>query len=235
MDTPESIFAPDFLIESNETLVCLGDSLTEAADGYVTVMRYLITAAYPERAIRIVNAGISGNHSKHMLARLDRDVIAHRPDWVTIHAGINDVWHGFRGWTPEGGPEPEEHPQGDGPYGTPPAEYEQALTRMVERLRAETSAQIVLLTPTVIGEDVDNPDNVANRRLKEYVEAMQRVALAHGTLLSPTHAGFVKAIRAGQSVDPGFRLTTDGVHMTPLGSHVMALAVLKTLQFAGIG
>ncbi len=234
MDTPEASFAPDFLIESSATLVCLGDSLTEAADGYVTVMRHLITAAYPERAIRIVNAGISGNHSKHMLARLDRDVIAHRPDWVTINAGINDVWHGFRGWTPEGGQEAGEHPQGDGPYGTSLEEYERALTTIVERLRAGTDAQIVLLTPTVIGEDVDNPDNIANRRLKDYVEAMQRVALAHGTMLSRTHADFVRAIRAGQAADPAFRLTTDGVHMTPLGSHVMALTVLKTLQFAGM-
>ena len=234
MDTPESTFAQDFLIEENATLVCLGDSLTEAADGYVTVMRHLITAAYPERAIRMINAGISGNHSHHMLARLDQDVIAHHPDWVTINAGINDVWHGFKGWTPDRGAEAAEHPQGDGPYGTPLENYERALNRMVERLRAETEAQIVLLTPTVIGEDVDNPDNIANRRLKDFVEAMERVAMAHGTLLSPTHHDFVRAIRAGQSVDPNFHLTTDGVHMTPLGNHVMALTVLKTLHFAGM-
>lgn len=220
-----------FLVGKNATMVCLGDSITEAPDGYVTVLRHLITAKYPERHIKVINAGIGGHKAPDMLARLDRDVIAHRPYWVTINVGINDVWHGFQGWDPQTGSEAQEHPQGGGPYGVPVDVYERTVAQMVDILRETTEAQIVLLTPTVIGEDVDNPDNVANRLLADYVAAMTRIAESRQTLLAPTHDDFVRAIRAGKSVDPDFQLTTDGVHMNPIGNHVMALTVLATLGF----
>jgi len=86
-----------FLIEPGQILVCLGDSITQASDGYVSVMAALIGAKYPERAVRVLNAGIGGHKAPDLLARLGRDVLAHRPDWVTVNVGINDVWHGLNG------------------------------------------------------------------------------------------------------------------------------------------
>jgi lysophospholipase L1-like esterase len=219
-----------FLLGRNATLICLGDSITEAPDGYVTVMRNLIAAGYPERNVRVVNAGISGNRAPDMLARLQQDVIAHRPQWVTINVGINDVWHAFYRWDP-----PREIPDGSGENGVPLEIYEPTLAEMVDILRESTDAEIVLLTPTVLGEDVDNPDNRANARLEQYVAAMERVAGSRQTRIAPTHRDFVQAIRAGRSVNPDFRLTTDGVHMNPVGNHVLALTVLATLGFAGLG
>lgn len=218
-----------FRLGKNSTLVCLGDSITEAPTGYVTVMRNLIMAAYPERNVKVVNAGIGGNKVTDMLARLERDVIAHRPQCITINVGINDVWHSFREWNPE-----RAIPDGSGTNGVPLEIYEPALAQMVDILREATDAEIVLLTPTVIGEELDNPDNRANARLEEYVAAMHRVADSRQTLLATTHEDFVMAIRAGQSANPAFRLTTDGVHMNSVGDHVMALTVLATLGFAGL-
>lgn len=215
-----------FLIGRNATLVCLGDSITEAQDGYVTVMRNLITAAYPERNIRVVNAGVSGHKAPNMLARLNRDVIAHRPDWVTINVGINDVWHGFRDFI-----NGIDYPQGDGPEGVPIEAFEPLVAQMVDMLREATDAQIVLLPPTVIGEDVDNPANIANAKIEGCVAAMRRIAESHNTRIAPTHEDFVQAIRAGKSVNPEFRLTTDGVHLNAVGNHVMALSILYTLGF----
>ena len=91
--------AVSFLIESGQTLVCLGDSITQAEPGYVSLMSALIAAKYPDRGIQIVNAGIGGHKAPDMRARLERDVLAHRPQWVTISVGINDVWHGMDGGT----------------------------------------------------------------------------------------------------------------------------------------
>ncbi len=84
-----------FRIEQGETLVCLGDSITQSDPGYVSLLAELITARYPERGIRVINAGIGGHKAPDMLARLERDVFAHRPNWVTVNVGINDVWHGL--------------------------------------------------------------------------------------------------------------------------------------------
>jgi acyl-CoA thioesterase-1 len=218
-----------FLLGKNATLVCLGDSITEARDGYVKVMENLIHAGYPERNVKVVNAGIGGHKAPDMLARLQRDVIAHRPNVVTINVGINDVWHGFRDWEPA-----RDYPEGDGPNGVALEVYEATVGLLVDTLREATDAEIVLVTPTVIGEDVDNPDNRANANLARYVAAMQRVASARRAHLAPAHDDFVQAIRAGRSANPDFQLTTDGVHMNAVGNHVMALTMLAALGFAGL-
>ncbi|HLK58556.1 MAG TPA: SGNH/GDSL hydrolase family protein [Chthonomonadaceae bacterium] len=213
-----------FLLYRNATLVCLGDSITQASDGYVRVMESLIHAAYPERNIRVINAGIGGNRVPDMLARLERDVIAHSPHVVTVNVGINDVWHGFS----------DIYPEGDGPNGIPLPAYEAQLGHLVDMLRESTDAEVILVEPTVIGEDVDNPENRLNAKLDTYVAAMRRIAASRQALLAPTHDDFVRAVRAGQSVNPAFRLTTDGVHLNPVGNHVMALTILATLGFAGL-
>lgn len=226
---PELDAGEGFLPGRNAVIVCVGDSITEAHDGYVAVLRNLIAAGYPERNIKVVNAGVSGNKAPDMLARLERDVLPHHPQWITISVGINDVWHGFYDFDGD-----KEIPEGGGPNGVPVDVYESTLNRMVGVLRESTDARIVLLTPTVIGEDLDNPANTANRRLADYVAAMQRVAAAQDTYLAPVHRDFVQALRAGKSVDPEYTLTTDGVHMNAIGNHVMALTILATLGFAGL-
>lgn len=218
-----------FLPGKNATIVCLGDSITEWPDGYVTILQNLISAGYPERNVHVINSGIGGHKAPDMLARLNRDVIAHRPQIVTINVGINDVWHGFRGGNPA-----RDFPAGDGPNGVPIEVYEPTLAEIVDTLREATDAVIILLPPTIIGEDVDNPANVANARLQEYVAAMHRVAASRSTRIASTHEDFVDAIRAGKSVNPDFQLTTDGVHLNAVGNHVMALSVLSALGFAGL-
>ena len=218
-----------FLLGKNGVLVCLGDSITEARDGYVQVVENMIHAGYPERNVRVINSGIGGHKAPDMLARLQADVIAHRPNVVTINVGINDVWHGFRDWEPA-----RDYPAGDGPHGVPVEVYEATVGLIVDTLREATDAEIVLVTPTVIGENVDDPENRANAKLAHYVAAMQRVAASRQTPIAPAHADFMQAIRAGRSADPAFQLTTDGVHMNAVGNHVLALTVLAALGFAGL-
>lgn len=200
-----------FLLEQNRTLVCLGDSITQAADGYVSLMAALIAARYPDRAIRVVNAGIGGNKAPDMLARLERDVLAHRPDWVTVNVGINDVWHGLE----------------DSVLGVPLALYEPTVEQIVTRLQA-AGAQVVLATPTVIGEDIGA---APNQQLAQYVSALEQIAGRRGVRVAPTHADFLLTLRAGQAADPDFRMTTDGVHLNAVGNARMALTILETLGF----
>lgn len=201
-----------FLIGFGETLVCLGDSLTQNERGYCALLAALITGGYPERGIQVVNAGVSGNKVPDMLARLDRDVLSRKPDWVTVNVGINDVWHGLTGW-------------GTGGVALP--EYREGLEVLVDRLLA-AGANVVLLPPTVIEED---PGSEGNRRLAEYRAAMRAVGAARGLLVAPTDTDFDAALAIGRQAAPDFTLTTDGVHLHPAGDAVVALAVLKTLGY----
>jgi acyl-CoA thioesterase-1 len=204
----------DFLLQPGQTLVCLGDSITQNDMGYCAMLATLIAASYPERGIRVVNAGIGGHKAPDMLARLERDVLAHRPDWVTVNVGINDVWHGLEFGATGGVPLPV---------------YRATLETLVDTL-VRTGTQVVLVPPTVIGEDPDSPGNIA---LRGYRAAMREIGAARGLRIAPADLDMDAALASGVAGfgEPGKTLTTDGVHLRGPGDAVVAVAILKTLQF----
>jgi acyl-CoA thioesterase I len=86
------------------TIVALGSSSTEGAGAstpshaYPARLEALLRAALPGRAVRVVNRGVGGQDVGEMLARLDADVLAERPDLVVWQAGANAA---LRGMAPE--------------------------------------------------------------------------------------------------------------------------------------
>lgn len=79
------------------TIVALGSSSTEGAGAsrpdraYPARLQALLRSALPGQPIDVINAGRSGETTADMLRRLDRDVLAHRPDLVIWQAGANEV------------------------------------------------------------------------------------------------------------------------------------------------
>ncbi len=71
-------------------IVCIGDSLTRWGQVSETVMwPYLLQELL---GIPIINSGVSGDATTGMLGRFYQDVVAHKPDYVIIMGGGNDVW-----------------------------------------------------------------------------------------------------------------------------------------------
>src|SRR5690349_17494201 len=87
--------AGEIAVKDGQKIAFLGDSITQGGtgpDGYVTLtIRGLEANGVKATAIP---AGISGHKSNDMLARLERDVLSKKPDWMTLSCGVNDVWHG---------------------------------------------------------------------------------------------------------------------------------------------
>jgi lysophospholipase L1-like esterase len=79
------------------TIVCLGDSVTGVyyhtggRRAYPEMLELAIRKALPQAQVKVINAGISGHATTQGLARLDRDVLQHKPDLVTISFGLNDM------------------------------------------------------------------------------------------------------------------------------------------------
>jgi acyl-CoA thioesterase I len=72
------------------TVVFLGDSITHGH-------RLAQEAAFPHRlgqalGVRTLNAGISGDTTEGGLRRIERDVLAHRPQVVVVELGVNDAF-----------------------------------------------------------------------------------------------------------------------------------------------
>lgn len=77
------------LLEDGDTLVFLGDSITHRGPYSQYVETYFVTR-FPERRIRFVPSGISGDRAADALARFDEDVAVHKPKYVSVLLGMND-------------------------------------------------------------------------------------------------------------------------------------------------
>jgi len=68
-----------------------GDSIT-AGQIYVNMVSGRLGADYPGEH-EFINRGISGNRVVDIYARIKKDIINLKPDFMSILIGVNDVWH----------------------------------------------------------------------------------------------------------------------------------------------
>jgi lysophospholipase L1-like esterase len=196
----------EIAIKSGEKLAFLGDSITQygkaSPGGYVN----LVSSGLATNGVKIevIGAGISGHKSNQMLGRLENDVLRHKPQWMTLSCGVNDVWHGEKGVSLE--------------------DYKKNITSIVDQAQA-AGVKVILLTSTMIGEDAANPNN---QKLAPYNEFLGELAKEKKCLLADLNADMQAAVAKANT--PGKNtLTSDGVHMAFPGDMMMATGVLKTI------
>ena len=121
-----------------KTIVCLGDSVTGVyyhtggIRAYPEMLEIGLHRLFPDAAINVVNAGISGHTTVEGLARLESDVLSKNPDLVTISFGLNDMVR----ITPEA--------------------YRENLITLIKRIR-ERNSQVVLCTPNAVLNTTGRP------------------------------------------------------------------------------
>lgn len=196
--------AADVAVKGGEKIAFLGDSITQAGargNGYVLlVIRGLEANGIKTTAIP---AGISGHKSNQMLGRLERDVLAKDPDWMTLSCGVNDVWHGAKG--------------------VPLDQYKENITKIVDQAQAK-GVKVMILTSTMIGEDSSNANN---GKLAPYNEFLRSLAKEKKCLLADLNATMQAALEKAGPERKDKILTRDGVHMNAAGNQMMALGVLE--------
>ena len=219
---------PALLIKKGEKIAFMGDSITQSGNrknGYVT----LVMDALNREGLKVthVPAGVSGNRSPDMLARLDKAVISKEPDWMLLSCGVNDVWHftlklGNRTFT-----------------GVPLDDYKKNIRDIISKAE-EAGIKVVILTSTMIGED---PQKDTNKKLEPYNAFLRELAKEEGLPLADLNKDMQAALKeipdeegkARMFGEPGYqrniknKLTTDGCHMNKLGNIMMAKGVLRTL------
>lgn len=204
-----------------ETIIFLGDSVTAAGvrpGGYIVQFSEVIAKTYPNRDIKVVGAGISGNRVPDCQKRLDRDVLQKEPTIVVIYIGINDVWH----WT---------HPAvvAAGRKGTTKEDFESGLYDIIGRIQ-KSGARVILCTPTVIGEKTDGM-NDQDTMMNEYAEISRKVATKTGTQLLDLRVTFMDYLKEHNpdNASKGI-LTRDGVHLNDTGNRFLANIMLNALN-----
>ena len=206
---PPAASAPQELqVVAGDRIVAIGDSIT-AEGSYLRYVEQVLAANYSAlRNLRIVSAGMSGYRSENLVSRFDVDVLARQPTIVLINIGVNDVW--LRLKEP---PQPEVV-----------ITYRENLAKLVSRAR-QAGIHVILLSPTILQED---PNSEGNLRLASYALAMGMVAHSYKCQFVNLRMMFLHALETRPAETKRW-LTTDGIHMQPLGSAIMALGVLRAL------
>ena len=198
-----SIYGDDVL-KSGEKVIFLGDSITaqgwERPHGYVR----LVVEGLKLSGIKIqpIPAGIGGNTSLDILARLKRDVLNKNADWVLILCGMNDVIHGSKGIEID--------------------LFKANMSNIVKKCEA-ANIKVALLTPTTYGD----AKNENAKKLERYSAYLRLLAKEKKCKLIDLNQVFSKTVK---KVKPMFALTGDGVHMTSEGNILLAKTILKSFN-----
>ena len=173
-----------------------------ARESYLEKFRELLLDQFELTSVSTINAGIAGDHLLSMIARADRDVVRYQPDLVLINGVLN--WGLNLGTT---------------------AQYKEHLRGLVRKLRQETEADIVLVTPN---GDLPNPPPPQGEGTPDRVEAVRQVAWEEGVCLADTYAVWERARELGC---PWEEVLCNGVnHPSAEGHLVYAITLMKLCQ-----
>ena len=199
-----------------------GDSITDAGRdkrnfhhmgaGYPKYAAELIAKEHPDTAFEFINLGISGNRTSQLFDRFYRDGIEFQPDVISILIGINDIWHRYMGER----------------ITTTDAQFATNYRAILERIKKETSAKIVMLQPFLL----DAPDKEHMRRdLETVIPIVNELAEELADVYIRLDELFAEALKTQPA--PKY-YSGDGVHPNDNGSAFIgehyARAIAKLIQ-----
>ena len=211
---------------SNKKVIFLGDSITQNAvinsedfKGFISLLEENVN-----QNTELIGKGIGGDKVSDLLTRYRDDVIKLNPDIVFIYIGINDVWHKY-----------------DYGTGTDIDLYENGLRQIINDLK-ENGVEIILCTPTVIGEnkgeftlvnqfkDIETME-IMNNDLDDYSDVIRKLSKEFDTKLLDLRKIFMQYISENnpENKSKGV-LTTDGVHLNNLGSKLIADEMIRFIN-----
>ena len=212
------------IIQPHSKFVLAGDSVTDMGrtqpigqglfnphgTGYPNVIQGLLTSVYPDFFISVVNMGYSGNTSRDLLNRLERDILSLKPDYLSVMIGANDVWRQFD--TPQ---IPENS--------VLPEEYRENLIKIV-RLSKTVTSNIILMTPIYWESSLTD---AMSARMREYGQIVREVSAQEKVLFCDVQS---RVDRVLKHCNANY-ITWDRVHPNIPGANVIAHALLDTLEF----
>ena len=203
-----------------------GDSITDSGRkndwghnmgfGYATMVSGALGVTEPY-AYRFINKGVSGNRIVDLYARIKKDMINLKPDYMSILIGVNDVWHEIG----------EQN-------GVDADKFEMVYCLLIEELKAALpELKIMILEPFALAGSVTDPADkperypLFRRETELRAQAAKRVAEKYGLTFVPLQEAFDRA--EADAPERGQWLW-DGVHPTAAGHTLIKEAWLKAFE-----
>ena len=204
------------IFEEKAVVLFQGDSITDCGrsydddanlgSGYAALAAAWVSAAYPEKQIRFLNRGISGNRARDLRARWQADCLDLKPTWVSILIGINDTWRRYDSNDP-----------------TPVEVYETNYRHILQQTK-QSGARLILCEPFMLPIPQDRVH--WREDLNPKIEAARRLAREFTAIYVPLDGTFAAAATRR---DLAF-WAGDGVHPTPAGHALIAQAWLRAVR-----
>ena len=202
--------------EARQRIVFIGDSITDAGrrevdppfgTGYMSLVRAFVTARRPDLGLVWFNRGVSGNTVRDLAARWEADVVALRPDWLSVMIGFNDVWRFLAGNEAEG---------------VPLEEFERIYRRLLRRAVEAVGCRLILADPYVVEADPSEP----HRAMSDlYGRVVAGLAGEFGAVHVRTQVAFDRVLASTSPAE----WSHDRIHLDLPGHAVLAQAYLDLL------
>lgn len=209
-------------LKNDAKLLFTGDSVTDCGrarpvgesafgglgNGYVLLIDGELHAGHPEKRIRVVNSGVSGDTMRHLDARWQTDVADLRPDWLVMLIGINDVWRQF-----DSPLIPESH--------VLPDEYRRLMQARVAEIRPRLDG-LVIMSPYMMEPARNDP---MRQRMDEYGAICRDIAAANDAIFVDLQAGFDQLLQHYHS----YVASGDRIHPNHIGSALISRLFLQAI------
>ncbi|EMJ88860.1 SGNH/GDSL hydrolase family protein [Leptospira meyeri] len=187
-------------------IVFLGDSITHGRVSYDYVASI---AKHPSLAdYQVINEGINSRLTVQILEQLD-NLKQLNPDFVFLLIGTNDLkatlseeeYNRYANLWKLKDPVTEES-------------FVRNLTKIIQTIRKETKAKLIVFSPPVLGED---PNSIPFQRSKRFAELTKEVVTKEKAIYKPLHETLAKGLEeSNQSLRKPYRQSTWGMYWTIL-------------------
>ena len=212
--------------KEGDRAVFLGNSITDGGHYHSYIWLYYMTR-FPDRNVRILNAGIGGDTAYDMYKRLDGDVFCKNPTVLMITFGMNDS--GYYEYNSD-----ESKEFGEKKY----QECYKNFQLIEKRLKELPDTRIVLMGSSPYDETAQVEGNTPlkgkNEVMKRIVEFQKKSAEDNNWQFLDFNQPMTEINQRNQQETPTFTLCGgDRIHPDNEGHMVMAYLFLKAQGFAG--
>ncbi len=209
-------------LKTGQTMLFVGDSITDCGrsgadaplgNGYVRLFSEFMMIREPQKKIEIINKGIGGNNIADLQKRWTDDVLRHKPDWLSVKIGINDLHQAF----------------GNAPDPITPEKFEVVYDEILSRTRkALPKCKILLIDPFYVSQD-NCPNSFRSQvlaQLPKYIKVVARMSRKYDTARIQTQEMFLKLLKYNEAD----KFSPESVHLHRLGHLALAEAVYNVLS-----
>ncbi len=203
------------IFKEGDRVAFIGNSITHGGEFHPDIFLYYATR-FPNEKVNFYNCGISGDVAGEILARLDSDVLVHKPNIAALMVGMNDMFRGYKNGT-----------VGKNTYDT----YQKLTSQLADKL-TNAGCKLIFELPSIYDQtaEITTQKSVGvNDALCKCAEYLKSIAPKYNAVVVDYWTIMKDINELEQKKDKKFTIVgNDRVHPGPVGHMVMAYQFLKT-------